>query len=136
MGDTKENDKRIIPISPALKEILGELRAEQRKVPNLVNRVFTRHGKPITDCRTVFELAREKAGVSDVVIHDLRHTAITRWAMQGMPQEVAMKVSDHNSLATYYRYANMQERHVLEAFKNCDEIVTSKSLEKVNAASY
>ena len=75
--DTKEDDKRIIPITPALQDVLTELKGGQRRVANLANRVFTREWKPITNIRTVFELARERAGVEDVVIHDFRHTAIT-----------------------------------------------------------
>jgi len=93
--DTKEDDSRVIPITPALQQFLIELRGEQRKIPNLANRVFTRAGKPLTSIRSAFELAKDRAKVNDVVIHDLRHTAITRWASLGMPQEIAMKASGH-----------------------------------------
>ena len=115
--DTKEDDKRIIPITPDLAAVLNELKTEQRKLSNLAQRVFTREGKPITDIRTAFELAKARAKVNDVVLHDLRHTAITRWASAGMAQEIAMKVSGHKSLAMHYRYVNLQEHHIKEAFK-------------------
>lgn len=134
--DTKEDDKRIIPITPALQEILSELRAEQRKVANLASRVFTRDGTPITSVRTAFELARERAGVKDAVIHDFRHTAITRWASLGMPQEIAMKASGHKSLAMHYRYVNLQEQHVKEAFKLFTRLLHEKQVDSAASVSY
>lgn len=75
--DTKEDDSRVIPISPEFAAILSELRDEQRKVPNIAARVFTREGKPIKNIQTAFERARNTAAIPDVVIHDFRHTAIT-----------------------------------------------------------
>ena len=134
--DTKEDDKRIVPITPALQEVLNELKAEQRKVANLANRVFTREAKPIKNLRTAFELARERAEVQDVVIHDFRHTAITRWATMGIPQEAAMKVSGHKSLAMHYRYANLQEKHVKEAFKLATQWQHEKQLDGAKSVSY
>jgi len=95
---------------------LNEPRTEQRKLPNLANRAFTREEKPITSIRSAFELAKERAKVNDVMIHDLRHTAITRWASVGLPQEIAMAASGHKSLAMHYRYVNLRENHVNEAF--------------------
>ena len=134
--DTKEDDKRIVPITPALQEILSELRAEQKRVANLASRVFTRDGHPITSVRTVFELARERAGVTDMVIHDFRHTAITRWASLGMPQEIAMKASGHKSLAMHYRYVNLQEKHVKEAFKLFTQRLHGIEVDAAKSVSY
>ena len=60
----KDKKKRTVPISPALRVVLDELRAEQSKVANISNRVFTRNGRPIRSIRTAFEMARDKAGIS------------------------------------------------------------------------
>jgi hypothetical protein len=59
------------------------------------------------DRRTVFELAKEREKVNDMVIHDLGQTAITRWASVGLPRE--MTASGHKSLAMHSRYVNLQE---------------------------
>lgn len=125
--NTKEAQKRIIPISPALSQVLAELRSERKLYRNIAGRVFTRRGKSIKSIRTAFELARKKAGISDIVLHDFRHTAITRWAAMGIPQEIAMKASGHQSLAMHYRYVNLQEQHVREAFS----VATSWQHEKM-----
>ncbi len=117
--DDKEDDKRTIPISPTLQEVLDELRMEQKKVGNIVNRVFTRQGRAIKNINTAFEGAKKRAKIQDVVIHDFRHTAITRWAVLGVPQEAALLASGHKSLAMHYRYANLQPHHVREVFTRC-----------------
>jgi integrase len=114
--DVKEADKRVIPISSTLRALLEELREEQRKVASIGGAVFTRNGRPIRNYRTAFEEAREKTGLKDVTPHDYRHTAITRWLLAGIPQEVVMKVSGHKDLSVHYRYVNLREEHVTALF--------------------
>src|SRR5262252_39373 len=50
----KEKKKRTVPISPEFRAVLSELEAEQAKVSNISNRVFTRDGRPIKSFRTAF----------------------------------------------------------------------------------
>ena len=78
--------------------------------------VFARNGRPIRNYRTAFEEAREKTGLKDVTPHDYRHTAITRWLLAGIPQEVVMKASGHKDLSVHYRYVNLREEHVTALF--------------------
>jgi len=116
---------------------LDELRNEQRRLPNILNRVFTRDkGQSIRDIRTAFENARKRARLEDVVIHDLKLTAITRWATAGVPQEAAMLASGHKSLAMHYRYANLQESHLREAFKMFTRCSQENSLDEAQPVSY
>ena len=48
-----------------------------------------------------------------------------------MFQEIAMMASGHKSLAMHYRYVNLQEKHVKEAFK----LFTTFPQEKQDSAS-
>ena len=82
----KEGKPRTVPIVPELQVILNELKAEQRKVATIGGRVFTRNGRPIKSIRTAFEKARDSAGIADLRLHDFRHTAVTRWALAGLPR--------------------------------------------------
>jgi integrase len=132
----KEKKKRNIPISPELRKTLDELRAEQRRVPNTLNRVFTRNGRPITSIRTAFELAKEKAGIEDLRLHDFRHTAITRWAAMGIPQQAIMAAAGHHSIQQSNDYVNMKDEHLKLAFKNYTPVIQEKPLETANVASY
>jgi integrase len=129
--DVKEKAPRVVPISPTLQAILTELRAERRKailsesnaerrkakVTDLCPRVFIHDGHPIDTIRRPFELAREKASVKDLHLHDLRHTAITRWAMAGVPIDAIMAAAGHHSIDMHNRYVNLNDGHLREAFK-------------------
>jgi integrase len=112
----KEKKKRTVPVSPELHAVLDELKAEQIKVSNISNRVFTRNGRPIASIRTAYELAREKARIHDLRLHDFRHTCITRWTMAGIPVEAVMAASGHNSLEMHHSYVNVKEAHLTESF--------------------
>ena len=70
--------------------MLDELKAEQIKVSNISNRVFTRKGRAIASIRMAYESARDKAGIRDLRLHDFRHACITRWTMSGIPTEAVM----------------------------------------------
>jgi integrase len=128
--DVKEKAPRVVPISPTLQAILNELKAERRKgkVTDLAGRVFIHDGQPIRTIRRPFELAREKAGVKDLHLHDLRHTAITRWAIAGVPSGAIMAAAGHHSIEMHNRYVNLNEIHLKEAFKlfpRCSQEVLS-----------
>jgi len=112
----KEKKKRTVPISPALRVVLDEVRAEQSKVANISNRVFTRNGRPIRSIRTAFELARDKAAITDLTPHDFRHTCITRWVIAGMPREAVMSAAGHSSFEKHDGYVNIKDHHSIESF--------------------
>ena len=117
--DVKENEARSVPISQNLQAIFSELRAEQKqcKVVNLSGRVFTRpNGKPIISIRKPFEAARIAAKIDDLHLHDFRHTAITRWSMEGKPAGAIMAASGHHSLSMHDRYVNPTEQDLRAAF--------------------
>jgi integrase len=112
----KDKKKRSILISPELRGVLDELKAEQSKVANISNRVFTRNGRPMKSIRSAFELAREKANITNLILHDFRHTCITRWEMAGIPREVVMAASGHASVEMHSRYVNVKDNHMIEFF--------------------
>ena len=130
----KEKKKRTVPISPQLQAVLDELKAEQTKVSNISNRVFTRNGRPIASIRTAYELAREKARIHDLRLHDFRHTCITRWTMAGIPVEAVMAASGHSSLEMHYSYVNVKESHLSESFnKMFTRCLHEKAVDDVEA---
>jgi len=134
--ETKEKKPRSIPISPALKGVLNELKAEQRKIGSISNRVFTNNGRPILSIRTAFELAREKADIQDLHLHDFRHTAITRWSAMGIPREIVMAASGHHSIQIHDGYVNIKEKHITDAFSIATALQHSKPVESTSVVSY
>jgi integrase len=66
--------------------------------------VFHRNGRPIRDFYGGWRNACERAGL-DVVLHDMRRSAIRRMEIAGVPRSTAMKLSGHRTESTYTRYA-------------------------------
>lgn len=113
---TKEKRKKSVPITDPLCEVLWELKAEQKRVGNLKQRVFTRRGHPIKNIKTVWERVRARAKIKDVTTHDFRHTAITRWEEEGKPVGAIMAATGHRTFRQHQRYTNFTEEQVLGVF--------------------
>jgi integrase len=116
--DVKEKYPRRTPISWELGQVLKEIRAEQRKIPNVGGYVFTRqNGQPIESIRTAFERARHEAELDQVIFHDLRRTAITRWTDPGIPRDFVMAASGHKPSSVHDQYLNFTDRQLTDAFR-------------------
>jgi len=126
-GRDKTGADQRVGISPALKEVLDELRAEYLRIPikdkmNMLNterRVFTKDGKPIiaATLRHAFEKALDDAKVEDFQFRDFRHCARTRWAAAGLPFEVAEIGIGHKLRGMTGRYTNLTEDQILYSFQ-------------------
>ena len=132
----KEKKNRTVPISPDLRRVLDELKAEQKKIASISSRVFTRNGRPMTSIRTAFELAKEKAGIDDLRLHDLRHTCITKWATQGIAQQAIMAAAGHHPIQQSNAYVNMKDAHLKQAFKSSTPVIQGNALDVAQAVSY
>jgi integrase len=56
-----------------------------------------------------FATACKAAGITNLVPHDLRHTAITRMIQAGLAPAEVMKLAGHTQIATFARYLNTDE---------------------------
>jgi integrase len=116
-ADTKDKEKRTIPISK-------ELRATLKNIPKAVHdqHVFLYKGKPITDLRTGLREACKAAGVSygrfkkrGFVFHDLRHTFNTNMRKAGVQESVIMRITGHSTRSMFDRYNTIDEGDLREA---------------------
>jgi integrase len=116
-GREKSGGKQSVGISPALDQVLDELRAEYRRIPNMDKRVFTRNGKPIAKAtlRHAFDKAVKDAKVEDFQFRDFRHCARTRWAAAGLPFEVAEIGLGHKLRGMAGKYVNLSDEQVRDA---------------------
>jgi integrase len=112
-GQTKNDDGRVAVLVPELKTTLtAQLeRVEQlsrrlgRVVPWLFPHLRGRHrGQRIQDFRKAWESACAAAGVSGMLRHDLRRTAVRNMVNQGVPERVAMTVTGHRTRSVFDRY--------------------------------
>lgn len=108
--DAPKGDKvRTVPVPPDLLDLLASHRADQVKRAGadpdwqMTGLIFVGdHGKPpaaITVNRRLTKLAQRASLPPDLHPHDLRHTALTILALQGVPANVRKALSGHSTAA-------------------------------------
>ena len=107
--DCKTNEGRLVPLTGEMVEML---QAMPRGLPGVP--VFTYQGKSIKDVKRSFKTACRNACIEDFTFHDLRHTAINNWRLQGHDYFRIMAASGHKTMAVFKRY-NTVSREELKA---------------------
>lgn len=115
--DTKNNDRRAVPIVGPARQILQEQEARYRlKRQQDTNLVFPapfrfgRDTKPV-DIQSAWDMAIKRADIKDFRFHDLRHSAASELAMSGATLAEIAEVLGHRSLSVTQRYAHLTEGH-------------------------
>jgi len=103
-ADTKTGERRSIPIGRELREVLQSLPLTLDQQGIRVPYVFIRRGQPIKSIREIFSRVCRETGYTDVVFHDLRHTATTNLRRAGVNALTAMKITGHKTMAVFKRY--------------------------------
>ncbi|MDQ3012056.1 MAG: site-specific integrase, partial [Acidobacteriota bacterium] len=101
---TKTARGRIVPITSRLKAELEGLRDAANGAVSNNGRVFG----IVNDVKRSFGTACRLAGIADLHLHDLRHTATTRLVSAGINPALAMKITGHDQASTFQRYLNPQ----------------------------
>jgi len=109
---TKNGELRIVPMTPAVYQVFTELWKERRLD---TNRVFLYKNKPISRIGTAFKAACCRAGITDLRIHDFRHTASTNLRRAGVDTATAMKIVGHKSDRMHRRYNTIEPQDLHEA---------------------
>ena len=137
VGSTKSDRFRSVEIGPGLSRTLGDhlaLRGEMVSNDHRVAPVFVMPlrerkrdrgrwyadgvGEPMdrtTVSRDWHKLALEDAGLRDMPLHALRHTAAAAWLAAGNSLMYVQRQLGHADIATTERYYGHLERHVLAA---------------------
>ena len=109
---SKNKDGRVLPLSGELMEVIETARAKRR--PDCLF-VFHLDGEPIGDFRKAWKNACKTAGLTGVIVHDLRRTAIRNMVRAGIPERVAMSLSGHKTRSIFDRYNIVSEADLAEA---------------------
>jgi hypothetical protein len=131
---TKNNEGRMFPLTPRLREILekqlARTEALQRATGKIIPWLFHRDGKPINSFRKTWITACVDAGfgrvikdtkgkvikkVADRIPHDFRRTAVRNLERAGVARSAAMKMVGHKTESIYRRYAIADESMLQEA---------------------
>lgn len=129
LSDTKNGDIRWVPLTQVLTNALSTLRAlTSGKDENLVflkddqlqsDRVKVRPGIKF---REAFEVARKKAGLTNVHLHDLRHTAASHLIMSGVDVRTLADILGHRTLQMVQRYTHLLHDHKLQAIEKIGQL--------------
>jgi len=109
---SSKTGSRHIPIPTAALNILEKL-PRWDGCPYVVPNPETR--KPFVQFFKSWDLARRKAGLLDVKIHDLRHSMASNMVNSGRSIYEVAKVLGHSQLKTTQRYAHLSQETLLEA---------------------
>jgi integrase len=124
-GSTKNDEGRVVYLTPELARLLGEqlerIRAIERKTGRIIPYLFPylsgkkRLGQRRRDYRKAWAKSCEAAGVPGKYRHDFRRTAVRNMERAGVPRSVAMKITGHKTENVYRRYAIVSDADLREA---------------------
>ena len=75
--------------------------AMPRGLPGI--KVFTHSGRSVGSIKKAFATAIKRAGLEDFTFHDLRHTAINNWRLQGHDYFRIMRATGNKTLSAFKR---------------------------------
>jgi integrase len=113
--DTKTGEPRNVYFrgNPILNEIV-ERRMRVRAIHH--NFLFTnRDGNPIEALDTAWFWACKRAGIEDLIFHDLRHAFATYGRRAGIPESVLMKMGGWKTRSVFERYHITDDQDVRKA---------------------
>ncbi len=115
---SKSGLTRHVPLNDTALAVLRDLKARQVILSPWVFQSPVDHTKPRDGnafYKKVFVSAVEKAGLSGVVWHSLRHTFCSRLVQRGVPLLTVQKLAGHKDYATTLIYAHLSPDHLHEA---------------------
>lgn len=105
--DTKTNEGRLVPLAG---ELIEMFKAMPRGLP--MTPVFTYQGHFMAEMKRSFATACKRAGIEDFTFHDLRHTAVNNWRLQGHDYFRIMAASGHKTINVFKRYNTVNKEEL------------------------
>jgi integrase len=117
---------------PVAVPIYGDMGAFLHTQPNESEYLFARGSKPIKDFRKGWDLACERAGVPDLLFHDLRRTAVRNMRRAGVAETVIMKITGHRTRGVFERYNITDQSDTQQAGRMAEEYLAREHKEDMS----
>jgi integrase len=123
-GMTKNDDGRLVVMTGLVYALLQQCVVGKQADEHVFTRDSGKVGKvstPVLDFRGTWEKVRKQAGVSGLLFHDLRRTAVRNMVRRGIPERVAMTISGHKTRSVFDRYNIVSENDLREAARKLEQ---------------
>lgn len=120
---TKNSKPRIVPIYGDMQSFLVAAFAAKSEQ---CNRVIQFEGKPVRSVIRSWRTACRVTGLTGLLRHDMRRTALTNMRRAGLGEVEAMQISGHLTLDTFIRYQISTEEATKESGVKMDAYLTAK----------
>lgn len=125
---TKQRTTHRVPLSAAASQLLGEMKAQAGDSEWLFPARFTPHRLDIDDA---WAILRKAAGISDVRLHDVRHTFASVLASSGLSLPIIGQLLGHTTAQTTHRYAHLFDDPLRAATERAAAVITGKPAAEV-----
>jgi integrase len=109
---SKTATSRVLPLTPALRDVLVRRRAQQRSDSPFV---FHRDDVSVRSWKCCWRAACRAANLPGRYLHDCRRTAARNLIRAGVPERVAMTLLGHKTRSVFDRYNIVSERELQQA---------------------
>jgi|WetSurMetagenome_2_1015567.scaffolds.fasta_scaffold13315_1 integrase len=118
LSDTKNNERREIPINDTLKDLFKAL-PRRLDVPYVFYDLSS--GKPYGEVKKSFASALRRARILDFRFHDLRNTFASHLIMAGIDLTTVKELLGHKDIKMTLRYAHLAPSHKVKAVDILDK---------------
>ncbi len=126
LPDSKTGAK-VIPLSPPTVALLRRLAGHAQ--PGSAWVCAGEDGGQLHNIRRVWSALRKRAGLDDVRLHDLRHSAASDALAAGVPLAMIGAMLGHKSTQTTQRYAHLNDATLREAVRMMGEAIETSERE-------
>jgi integrase len=124
---SKTKETRTLPLSDDLLAIMGRADAARSLACPFV---FALDGKKLPSFRKTWRTVCKAAGLSALLIHDLRRSSIRNLVRAGVPESVAMGFSGHRTRAIFDNYDVLDKKDLEAAMTKVSAYVRERAQER------
>ncbi len=131
--NNKSKKEKTVPLSSILRKLLLELKLKNSSVSEYV--FLDEKGTNMKDIKTAFYNACRRAKITELVFHDLRHTAGTRMLESGVGIVEISEILGHSSIELTrkrYLHPNQSLRDAVEKLANFNKDRSQNRSQEVN----